>query len=111
MPRQSIQNTRGNFLKECFGDDDLYLDCPYCESTFFYIDAELDHIESVFAGGSNNKDNLLPICRECNRSKHNKVLHAWLITKSISPEAVYNRLKKLNKKVPSAMLKYLGFDE
>jgi hypothetical protein len=39
------------------------------------------------------------------------VLHAWLITKSISPEAVYNRLKKLNKKVPSAMLAYLGFDE
>jgi 5-methylcytosine-specific restriction endonuclease McrA len=111
MARCGLNHNRKKFLKECFEEDNLYLDCPYCESTFFYTEVELDHIESVFAGGSNNKDNLLPICKECNRSKHHKVLHAWLITKSISPEAVYNRLKKLNKKVPSAMLAYLGFDE
>lgn len=111
MARQALNNHRKKFLSNCFDDDELYLDCPYCEATFFYTEAELDHIESIAAGGTNNKENLLPVCKECNRSKNNKILHAWLITKSIAPEAVYHRLKKLNKKIPSAMLSYLNFDE
>jgi CRISPR-associated endonuclease Csn1 len=99
------------FYKKCVNDDDLWLSCPYCETVFFYLNAELDHIESFFNGGSNYKNNLIPVCQDCNRSKSNKVLHAWLISQSISPESVYDRLKKLNKKIPSAMLEYLGFDD
>lgn len=111
MPRISNSYRLSKIHKQCVDDEDLWLTCPYCESTFFYLEAELDHIESYFAGGSNNKNNLVPVCKPCNQSKSNKVLHAWLITQSIAPEAVYHRLKKLNKKIPSAMLEYLNFDE
>ena len=111
MARTQNTGKRKVFFKQCINNDDLWVTCPYCETLFFYLYTELDHIEAIFAGGTNNKNNLLPVCQDCNRSKNSKVLHAWLITKSISPEAVYYRLKKLDKKIPSVMLNYLGFEE
>lgn len=111
MARSSNTSKRKIFYRDCVEDDDLWLTCPYCECTFFYLDAHLDHIESVYSGGTGNKNNLLPICKDCNLSKSNKVLHGWLISQSISPEAVYHRLKKLNKKIPYLMLEYLKYSE
>lgn len=41
--------------------------CTYCKSTKFHI--EIDHRIPMSKGGSNEPDNLQPVCKFCNRSK------------------------------------------
>lgn len=91
--------------------DNGYLDCPYCEDTFHYFDGEIDHIHPHSQGGSNNKYNLILVCRNCNQAKHSMPLHVFCYTHHITPEAVYTRLKKAGKSIPLSMLKYLGYEE
>jgi len=98
-----------HFYKECVDSGELWLDCPYCESTFFYLEVELDHIEPIAGVGNSSRNNILPVCRNCNQSKSGSPLYGWLIRKKISPEAVFVRLKKLDKEVPKSMLYYLGY--
>jgi 5-methylcytosine-specific restriction endonuclease McrA len=108
--KKKYRNTgKDQFYKKCVKDNNLYLDCPYCESTFFYLDAEIDHIEPISGLGTNSKSNKVPVCQTCNRSKSNKPLVSWLRANAISPEAVYKRLLNLKKTIPSSMLDYLGY--
>lgn len=40
--------------------------CAYCGKKISYEDMQVDHIKSVYLGGENDIDNLLPACRSCN---------------------------------------------
>jgi 5-methylcytosine-specific restriction endonuclease McrA len=48
--------------------------CPSCQETEPDIKLEADHIIPVVKGGSNYIDNIQPLCRKCNASKHIKVI-------------------------------------
>ncbi len=49
--------------------------CAYCEKTA----TSVDHVRPVSRGGRDEKGNVVPACRQCNTSKHNKrLLWQWL---------------------------------
>lgn len=87
-----------------------FLDCPYCENTLHYFDGEVDHIEPWSRGGSRSKENLILICKECNKKKRDMPLHIYCYSYGITPESVYLRLKRAGKNIPASMLTYLGYD-
>lgn len=51
--------------------------CPYCNKPI--VQGEYDHITPVSKGGSSNIDNLVWVCKECNREKHTNSLLLFLL--------------------------------
>ncbi len=51
--------------------------CAYCHAAATTI----DHVMPISAGGSHSKANLVPACKSCNSSKHDKPLLVWLATR------------------------------
>lgn len=51
--------------------------CAYCHASATTI----DHVVPISAGGSHTKANLVPACKACNSSKHDKPLLVWLATR------------------------------
>lgn len=49
--------------------------CGYC---WVALATEIDHITPVSRGGTNDLDNLVPVCRSCNASKNDKTLAEWI---------------------------------
>jgi 5-methylcytosine-specific restriction endonuclease McrA len=43
--------------------------CAYCGRDIVFEDLHVDHVVALSKGGSNENDNLLPACKECNASK------------------------------------------
>lgn len=48
--------------------------CQYCGATPPSVVLEVDHIHPVSEGGSNQQDNLITSCFDCNRGKSNTLL-------------------------------------
>jgi HNH endonuclease len=48
--------------------------CPSCEVKEPQIDLSADHIVPVALGGTNNIDNIQPLCRRCNSRKGIKII-------------------------------------
>ena len=57
---------------EVFKRDDFT--CQYCGKTPPNITLEIDHIQPVSKGGTNDINNLLTSCFDCNRGKSNHTL-------------------------------------
>jgi 5-methylcytosine-specific restriction endonuclease McrA len=53
--------------------------CTYCGDHFAKL--EIDHVDPVCAGGTLNRDNILPACRTCNASKNAADVCDWLAAK------------------------------
>ena len=49
------------------------LSCFYCQD----FPTTVDHVVPLIRGGTNHRDNLVPCCRPCNSSKHDKLLNEW----------------------------------
>lgn len=49
------------------------LTCFYCDD----FPATVDHVVPLIHGGTNHQENLVPCCRPCNSSKHDKLLSEW----------------------------------
>ena len=68
--------------------------CAYCSRT---VNLEQEHVIPVSKGGHYTADNIIPACRSCNASKHNKSLEEWYINhESYSEErlkAIYQYLE------------------
>lgn len=50
--------------------------CTYC---FRNHAQEMDHVVALAVGGADTLDNLVPVCKPCNRSKGAKPLPEWLM--------------------------------
>lgn len=50
--------------------------CQYCGVRG--VKLECDHVVPVSRGGSNDDDNLKTACRDCNRSKRDKLIDEWM---------------------------------
>lgn len=76
--------------------------CAYCGCELEYKDMQVDHIVAVGNGGSNDIDNLLPSCRQCNYDKHKKTIEGFRrrisreLYKSLERVFVYRLAKKYN---------------
>lgn len=76
--------------------------CAYCGCKLEYKDMQVDHVLAVGRGGSNDIDNLLPACRQCNYDKHKKTIEGFRkriskeLYKSLERVFVYRLAKKYN---------------
>lgn len=76
--------------------------CAYCGCELEYKDMQVDHVIAVGRGGSNDIDNLLPACRQCNYDKHKKTIEGFRkriskeLYKSLERVFVYRLAKKYN---------------
>lgn len=66
--------------------------CQYCGSTPPNAVLEIDHINPVCNGGSNDIDNLITACFDCNRGKGG-------VTLDSSPETLLNKAETLKERV------------
>jgi 5-methylcytosine-specific restriction endonuclease McrA len=58
--------------------------CPYCNRPI--SDGHMDHIVSVSKGGTNERNNLVWVCAQCNRTKNDKSLLRFLLSLSVRQE-------------------------
>lgn len=70
--RTLIGNATAEDIKELKSS---YGFCVYCNKK---VKLEIDHIKPITLGGTNDVENLVPVCRSCNSSKRNKTLLSWL---------------------------------
>jgi 5-methylcytosine-specific restriction endonuclease McrA len=77
----SVMNSTG---WKCF-----YCDCSLIEKKVRTV----DHIIPLSRGGKHCVDNLVPCCRKCNSSKHNKLFTEWDVITNL-PEWKYEFLGK-----------------
>ncbi len=61
------------FLQKCKSSD---YRCWYCMKKCDRLERE--HIVPISRGGQDSPSNVIPACKGCNSSKHNKLLHEWL---------------------------------
>ena len=64
--------------------------CAYCGSKK-YIEA--DHVIPISRGGRHAIGNLIPACRPCNRSKHDKTIMEWKLKKTATIKYLLERGK------------------
>lgn len=73
--RARIQNVGGSFTNGEWANLKAQYNytCPHCERSEPQIKLTIDHIIPVSKGGSNNIENIQPLCGSCNSKKGAKV--------------------------------------
>ncbi len=51
--------------------------CYYCHQSFKPSDLTMDHIIPLSRGGSSEKSNIVPCCKDCNSKKKYYLPHEW----------------------------------
>lgn len=65
--------------------------CQYCGSCPPEVVLEVDHIKPVSKGGTNQVDNMITACFDCNRGKSNGLLE-------VSPETIAEKAERMEEK-------------
>ena len=51
--------------------------CGYCEKPTPVGELTMDHIVPLSRGGRTTKGNVIPVCKDCNTAKRQKLLMEW----------------------------------
>ena len=51
--------------------------CHYCQQSFKPSELTMDHIIPLSRGGSSEKSNIVPCCKDCNSKKKYYLPHEW----------------------------------
>lgn len=70
--------------------------CPYCENDLGEI-PHADHIYPVSKGGLSTKENMVYICQNCNSTKSDKTLNAFIKLKGFDRDKIEANLELLGK--------------
>lgn len=65
-------------LEDWLGLRKKYPRCAYCNRPLGEGNYSMDHVVPISRGGAHSKDNVLPVCKPCNRAKHTSLLGEWL---------------------------------
>lgn len=71
--------------------------CPYCEKEI-QGEAEADHIYPVSLGGLSTSENMVYVCKQCNRKKDQLTLREFINKYSLDRERIERNLNSLGKK-------------
>ena len=87
LKAQGIEHPNNSSIKrnECVERQNCI--CLYCGTTITLLNCELDHIVPRTGGGGSRRDNLVAVCRACNKSK-GKMPFAVFAEHSKNPEIV-----------------------
>ena len=77
--------------------EDFNHKCAYCGKEDKLAQ---EHFLPLSKGGEYTHNNIIPACKSCNSSKHDKLFHEW-----------YPNHKNYSKKREKTILKYLGYDK
>ncbi len=83
--------------------------CQYCGTTPPNAVLEIDHIQPVSKGGTNNIDNLLTACFDCNRGKSDRLLE--VAPDSLQAKAEILQEKREQLKAYERLLKKISADQ
>jgi hypothetical protein len=77
--RRSVE-VEGNFSKQDWLDMMRMWDwkCAYCDDKLKRGTRSTDHVVPISKGGENERNNIVPCCRNCNSRKNNHLLCEWL---------------------------------
>lgn len=78
----------------------LPFQCPYCQNFEQRENIEADHIIPLIDGGLNRFQNIVLVCKDCNRKKSAHNLRYFCHRENFNYEEVCNRLESLNKVIP-----------
>ena len=73
MTSQDAKRHWRRAIKEHFANS-----CVYCGETYDANELTLDHVRPKTFGGPNLTSNLVPSCKECNRSKGSQYWLSWM---------------------------------
>lgn len=77
--KQFTTEERRHIWNAEYGTDDFTeKPCIGCSRDIYFDDFDCAHIEPISKGGSNNLDNIRPLCRSCNRKCSDKNLNDFL---------------------------------
>lgn len=65
--------------------------CGYCGRDIQYKEMQVDHIHPRCAGGTNEPNNLMPTCRQCNHYKRDSTLEMF----RIMMKSLHQRVEKI----------------
>jgi len=79
LARRHSHRTDGKFSANDIDSlyDNQHGRCAYCRITLEGA-YEIDHIEPIALGGTNDLSNIALVCRTCNRSKGSKTMMQWI---------------------------------
>lgn len=69
--RKLTKSERQSVYEKCAGH------CAYCGCEIEYQDMQVDHVQSLHQGGTDELDNMLPSCRSCNHYKRSLDLEGY----------------------------------
>lgn len=76
--RKPISPALARLVREKTGETCFYCDSPFSSDPASDRRATVDHVFPVSRGGTNDINNLVTACWQCNRSKSDMLVHEWL---------------------------------
>jgi 5-methylcytosine-specific restriction endonuclease McrA len=87
---RNVKRRTSGFAKE-FLDENVEVNCIYCNINLDKENATADHIIPISKGGNNTKVNLVVCCKDCNNERGNSDFNDYLALKNKKYKSLKNK--------------------